>query len=611
MNIFVSTRFSSITSLLRAKNLTFLPRGASSNGSLSACFQGEVKDVWIAEGSEIEASHLRDWRRSKPYGPLNLMLRDIASIHGLSPLAKELDIQVHPFPIQNSHTVEEWENEVFVMAESLHAEAVAAAARGLVTQSKLGIDRKKVVLVGAGIVNLITAERLARSGYAVQVVDAAPDPRCCEDWTCLGVTNGGGDARMYTLTEADNYNEKGSEIYQDMASIFRGTVREGKWSVKDPLHFTSAELAWIDAFENIPAWMARIYSKNIYQINRESGGLWQELMAEAPALFEDVQYAPDILRMYVEPVAVKAAVALNKQLGALLKDTSLEEFLSAHPEFKPANDQGELAGGITVKGFTVNVHSFVSKLIRRIESLGGGFHWDCRIERILRNESGKVNGIAGHGASFQADHYVISPGVGGNGLLKGLASENLIQGVLGVWLQIPNVGSRLKHSIKIHRRGHKVEDINVTVAVDKVTGEEILIFGGGYGYVGLDRPAVDSPELKALFDELEEVARIYFPEGYAQAKANRGFYPQGHKKFCIRPFTPSGLGVFEIQPVEGGGQLIVTGGHNTGGFAQAPAVARAVWRALEGIPDNMHTWFHPKRCGHALVPNPQVQISST
>jgi folate-dependent phosphoribosylglycinamide formyltransferase PurN len=203
-----------------------------------------------------------------------------------------------------------------------------------------------------------------------------------------------------------------------------------------------------------------------------------------------------------------------------------------------------------------------------------------------------LESLLGH---LEADHFVVSPGVTGNVLMRGTACENLVQGVLGVWLQIPNLHPRLQHSIKIHRRGHLVEDINVTVAKDVETGEDILMFGGGYGYVGLDRPRPDCPEVMALFNELEEVARIYFPKGHALAKERGTMYPGGKRKFCVRPFTPTGLGVFEMLPTASGGHLIITGGNNTGGFAQAPAVARAVWRAVVGEPDPIHVLFHPHR----------------
>ena len=443
--------------------------------------------------------------------------------------------------------------------------------------------------------NLMTAELLATRGYQVRVVDAGPGPRLGKDWTSLGVTNSGGNARMFTHTEADNYNEKGSKIYQNMQSIFRQTVRNGGWSVKSPKDFTVAELAWVDAFERIPAWLAQTFRENIYEVNMEAGKLWKEYMETSPQLFEDVGFCKDVLRMYVEPIALDAAVKLNGQLDAIIQAPSAEEFLSANSGFRPAAESDHLSGGITVEGFTVSIHPFVAKLMDRITDFGGEFLWNCEVQGIQRNSLGEVTMLESQLGHLEADHFVVSPGSTGNVLLSGTASENLGHGVIGVWLQIPNLRPQMQHSIKIHRAAHLVEDINVTVAKDVDTGEDVLIFGGGYGYVGLDRPPPDCPELMALFNELEEVARIYFPQGYAAAKERGTMYPGGNRKFCVRPFTPTGLGLFEKISTASGGHMIITGGNNTGGFAQAPAVARAVWRALVGEHDRIHVLFHPDR----------------
>lgn len=53
--------------------------------------------------------------------------------------------------------------------------------------------------------------------------------------------------------------KKGIKIYQNMQSIFRQTVRNGGWSVKSPKYFTAAESAWVNTFEQIPAWLAQTF----------------------------------------------------------------------------------------------------------------------------------------------------------------------------------------------------------------------------------------------------------------------------------------------------------------------------------------------------------------
>ncbi|KAK4148576.1 FAD dependent oxidoreductase-domain-containing protein [Chaetomidium leptoderma] len=530
-------------------------------------------DVWICNGEEVTASHV----------PKSMLEYAKGRVFGMA-----------AFPQMPAETsAKDWDESILRDAEMLYARARANAGTQRVdanaTTNSQNARKTSVVLVGAGIMNLMAARLLAKRGYQVRVVDQGPDPRACQakDWARLGVTSGGHNARMFTNTEADSYNEQDSDIYQDMQSIFRKTVRDGGWSVKLPKDFCAAERAWVHAFERVPGWMAATFKKNIQE----------ELMSTTPQLFEDVGFHKDIIRLYVEDVALDASVKLNQTLGALLQAPSSQEFLKTYPGFCSAAESDHLAGGIIVDGFTVNIHLFVAKLMGHITALGGEFVWDCEVRGIQRNANGEVTMLKSQKGDLEADHFVVSPGTTGSALLNGTASENLVHGVLGVWLQIPNLDPQMRQSMKIHRRGHKVEDINLTVTKDQENGEDILILGGAYGYVGLDRPAPDSPELAALYDELEEVARIYFPRGYAEAK-KRGpaaMYPGGHRKLCVRPFTPTGLGLFEKIPTAKGGQLIITGGNNTGGFAQAPGIARAVLRSFMGEQDPIHVLFHPDR----------------
>ncbi|KAI9164091.1 Methionyl-tRNA formyltransferase [Paramyrothecium foliicola] len=562
----------------------------------------ETVDVWICDGEEVTGDLLDKWFSQASQTQKSMLVRDAGRIPRLQDYSKGRLAEISPFPEKTlGISGNDWEASVLSNAEMLYAKARAklGAQKLKVGNARSNPQQTSILLVGAGIMNLLSAQLLAERGYKVRVVDQGPDPRFCQrkDWTSLGVTSGGHNARMFTRTEADNYNEQDSKIYRDMQSIFRRTVRNGGWSVKPPTDFTAAENAWVDAFERVPDWMAATFKKDIHEVNGESGKIWQDLMNNYPQLFKDVGFHEDIIRMYVEVDALNASITLYQKLGSLSQAPSPQQFLEAYPAFRPAAELGHLAGGIIVDGFTVNIHLFVAKLIGLIADLGGEFVWNCKVHGVERNLEGEVITLRSEKGDLQADHYIVSPGTSGGKLLEGSASENLVQGVLGIWLQIPNLEPKMRNSMKIHRRDHKVEDINITVAKDSETGEDILIFGGGYGYVGLDRPAPDSAEMTALYDELEEVARIYFPQGYTEAK-KRGptaMYPGGHRKFCIRPFTPTGLGIFERIPTASGGQLIITGGNNTGGFAQAPAIARAVLRSLNGEDDPIHVLFHPDR----------------
>jgi glycine/D-amino acid oxidase-like deaminating enzyme len=565
------------------------------NAELSQHINGrDPVDVWICEGEEVTEELLEQWLSRDRGLPKSLLVNDIKLISNLESFSRGRLFQIQALPryeqLESSRVV-----SILRAGERLYARGYAQSVlrHGDITTNRG--TKRSVLIVGAGIMNLVAAESLAIRGFQVRIVDANPDPRTCEDWTRLGATHGGGDARMFTFTEADNYNEKGSDIYHNMRHIFRNTTLNGGWSVRSPLDLSAAETAWINTLEQVPAWLAQAMKEDIYYVNQEAGKLWSDFMARAPDLFSKVSLHPNILRLYAENTVLTAAQSLNEDIGALIDEFPLPELLRENPGFYPAVKSNDLAGAFIVRGFTLGIHSFVNKLIDRITDLGGDFTWNCSVLGMQRNASGQVTLLESQQGELQADNYVMSTGVTRNGLLNGTTSENLVNGVLGVWLQIPDLNPRLRKSIKIHRRGCLVEDINVTVSRDVRTNEEILILGGGYGYVGLDFPTPESPEMEALFNELEVVAGIYFPTNYRCAKERGTLWPNGERKYCIRPFTCTGLGIFEDIPTTQGGHLIITGGNNTGGFAQAPAIARAICRAMDGEHDPIHEVFHPCR----------------
>jgi hypothetical protein len=118
--------------------------------------------------------------------------------------------------------------------------------------------RKHITFVGAGVVNLIVAHFAMRAGHSASFIDARPDPRIGPHWRSLGCSAGGGNARMFTLSEMDNYNCRG--IHGDMNWQFSRTVRENGWNVVPSSGLNDGERSWIESFESIPSWLADSYN---------------------------------------------------------------------------------------------------------------------------------------------------------------------------------------------------------------------------------------------------------------------------------------------------------------------------------------------------------------
>jgi D-amino-acid dehydrogenase len=263
-----------------------------------------------------------------------------------------------------------------------------------------------------------------------------------------------------------------------------------------------------------------------------------------------------------------------------------------HPAFVDACSSGDIVGGLDAVGFTLNIHNFVTNLLSQLELFGVQFLWNLKVNGISMGADGLVQELVTPNGPLRADHYVVSPGVNCHKWLNGTLTKDKIQGIGGLWLTLPNVDPLLTHSVKLHREGHVGEDSNITIARGE-TGEPILLLGSGYAFVGNAKLDMDSPEIEILFRALEETARRFLPRNYAKAVSEGTL--RGSRKACVRPFTATGLGTFEVLGTENGGRMVITTGHNTGGFTQAPSVAKATLATLDGGFHYMQHKYYPLR----------------
>jgi D-amino-acid dehydrogenase len=118
----------------------------------------------------------------------------------------------------------------------------------------------------------------------------------------------------------------------------------------------------------------------------------------------------------------------------------------------------------------------------------------------------------------------------------------------------------------------------------------VLLISSGHGYLGIRPRTPPHDLLGGLLKAARETGERYFPEKYAEAAAS-GL----EERTCTRPWTPSGLGILETAPTKAGGALVVVAAHNTGGFAQGPAVGNAVVATLTGRAHRMQRLYHPRR----------------
>lgn len=572
-------------SIVSGENVRYRPELSSQCRTVRGAELARVCPDVLITRAELGADEANDWHAAVPGAPLVVIqigsdkverLRK-GSVASAGLIHRQIvDSTDDPYPAAFAAAEREW-----LMA------VTSPALTARLARARLAAG-KSVVLVGAGVVNLVTGLRLIRDGYQVTIYDRAPDPRTSAHWTAYGCSRGGGDARMFTLSEADGY-------YWTAGSApvpFQVPFGDGGWRIADPSVLTAEDLAWVADNANIPPWLAKSYTDDILSFNRTAQGLWQELARDEPALFRGVGLREGILRLYTNRQHLNAQIARQQGLGAVRRVLAPVEIAKCYPALRQAHAASVFVGGIEVVGFTVQVHEFMIRLVELLEQAGAELHWQRPVSQLRPNTQEPPGGLSTPGGLVRADHYILSPGAYGGELLHGTASHGLFHGVLGAWVTVPNLAPALDRSLKLGRLGHIAEDTNVTVTTDP-HGKPMLLVGSGYGWTGANPANIDPDELDVLYRAIEDTVAKFFPGPFGEARQS-GLLKES-RKYCVRPWTASSLAVLELIEHADGGLLIVTGGHNTGGFAQAPVVAQAVAAALAGQAHPMHTRYHPDR----------------
>lgn len=475
----------------------------------------------------------------------------------------------------------------------------AGTVRGWIAGSAGGaqIPRDRVesaVLVGGGVVNLVTALKLTDCGFAVALFDSAPDPRLDRPWHEYGCTRGGGNARMFTATEADQYS--GLMVPGRAGTVFEVPPDELGWDVRKENVRSVHDQEWIREYEGLPGCQAEQYESDIYELNRSAEQEWDRLFEAHPTLANGAHLRRGILRVYSTPEAVQRAVRRHRRVGDWVETYTGDEVRARLPAFAHAQKE-RLAGGIKVRGFTLDIHRFVAAALDILEARGVGLHFESEVSGVHTDESGTINGIQVGSETVVARHLVISPGAYGNRLLAGLGLGGHIAGVLGIWHVLPDLRGQ-QHSVKVSRPGMIAEDANITLST--IGGEPSLVVGSGYGFVGTSVDNIDPQRVRVIQRSVDEMMRTLLPDAYEAAGGPQ--WLAHDPVFCVRPWTATSLGLFDVRATTTG-QCIVTGGHNTGGFTQAPEVANAVLASLRGQSHPMHYLYAAARSREASNPS--------
>lgn len=499
------------------------------------------------------------------------------------------------------HDIEAPGGEPLELVALVHAEKLSQRNLPVWRSTRKRSPNETVLLVGAGVVNLMTAVRLRRSGFRVSIVDAAPDPRVTNDRSLFGCTLGGEDGRIFSYTESRQHHFKGDALASVDNQQYRRSVNEGGWLCSSRDSLSSDAMHWIRSYESGAQWLFRIYHRDIVAFNAESFVEFQALRRKVPELFEEVGFIDRLVRTCATPERLAQARSEEVALGSFIRDLSRQQLADELPLLARGLESGAILGALEVKGFSLNVHRFVRKVIAYLERHGVQFRWNTAVTGIARSGGSAVQGVLVQSELVAADHIVISPGVPRSGVLRGTSAHKQLGAMIGMWLTLPCLEHTLTYPIKVGRRGYASDESTPGANLIPGTapgGQPVVYVSAGHGYLGMDPHHISEQHIKGLERAVHETCKDILPDCYQAAVASG--LTDLPPRYCVRPWTPTCLGIFETAPLEGGGCLVITGGHNTGGFAQSPAIAAAVEKALLGQAHPMHQLFHPRRLSNFL-----------
>lgn len=456
---------------------------------------------------------------------------------------------------------------------------------------------KKISLIGSGIVNLFIGFELAKEGFEVTFFDSRQDPRqiSSDRHNQLGSTFGGEDARVFSFTECRHHFTSKKNVDLD---YFRKSILEEGRICADANSFNKTDEEWIENFEKIPLWISSLYHEDMVNYNKLSYELWLKFFEERRDVAKDVGFADKLFRVYSSKEKYNAAFNKLNANKSFLNECSRHKFLEINPCFQDAWDNGHIYKALAVKGFSVNVHRLGKFFISQIEKLGGKFNWNSEVFRLNRNSKGKIINLElKNGKVIDSEIVIFCPGAYGENILQETKAKGVVSSMIGMWLKIPNASPSMNYPIKISRSGVGVpgpcESANIITGKDN-NGENCIFISSGHGYVGFNQK-IDKSYINQLGKGVIDVALKYFPNKIKESQSQL----EERLTYCIRGWTPSCLGVFDIEEKEKGFMLLIAG-HNTGGFAQAPIISENVKKVIMNENSDMVFKYNSQRAKRFL-----------
>ncbi|GAA4001047.1 FAD-dependent oxidoreductase [Sphingomonas humi] len=386
-----------------------------------------------------------------------------------------------------------------------------------------------ILVLGAGVVGVATAEALIRRGLTVTLVDAADGPG-------EGASFANGGQLSYSYTDALS----SPSLLKRLPGILAATDPAFRVAVR----FDPAYLRWCLAFfANGSAGRFAANSLAGLEIALRSRALMEELLARRPIEFAHM--VPGKLLLHEDPAGFRAAAAhadAKRRAGIDVRALSPSQVLEVEPALGAIGQR--LAGGIYAPGDAVgDPHLFCTALVEALAGEGLRTRFGSRVTGIEKGADPAV--LLESGERLAARHLVVAAGPGAASLLRPIGWRVPIMPVRGHSVTLPLGTSAPRASIT---------DVARKLVFCRL-GQRMRI--AGLADVGFDSAAVDPRRLAAM----TAAARESLPDA-------ADFDAPGERWAGLRPVTPDSLPIVERR-----GTVTVNIGHGGLGWTYALATA--------------------------------------
>lgn len=398
----------------------------------------------------------------------------------------------------------------------------------------------RVIIIGGGVIGVLSAYYLAKAGYQVHVFERNED-------VGTEATNANGAQLSYTYVSP----LASPQIWSLIPKVISG--KDDAVKIKDAKDIRLWQW-FIQLLMNAPASIHNRNQNELLSLGLKSRFFMEKFLEEVPLSFD---YQPTGKMQIFD---TESSYEKMKVLAAKLeahdihqKILSPEACIFMEPSLK--DRKGSFVGGIyspidatgDAYKFTLGLRDYLEK------TYGVIFHMGQKIERLI-HKGKRVVSVLTSEQRYDADIFVLASGAGANGLLKTIGSHMPIYPVKGYSLTVPReeAGIDLKYSLTDHQ--HRI--------VFAPLGDQIKIAGFMH-FEKLDK-SLHSREL----EQLKEAATAVFPK----IKLDSAKYYAG-----FRPYTPNSTPIVKRHKFQ---NFYVNLGHGMLGWTLSQATCQDLSRQI-------------------------------